>query len=220
MKKVLVSLLVILFSSTILLAEENKLRPSISLDIGFKILKTDYSFSHDTHKEDNFMQNWKVPGSAGITSIDWMPAVSMGPKVQLPIGDLCTLDLGGGVIASGRLSRKEHQNVNDTRSEDEGSFVYSKVRYGLYASAGLSVYPTSDKRFYFGADFNASKLKFESGWDRFNSDESQFSSDKNYTGVGPKVGYIFGQERKHGFEISSQLKKDSYGITVGFRYIF
>jgi hypothetical protein len=151
--------------------------------VGYKSVDIDYKFIHDTHPDDS-LPGAGVPGSAGQTELGRLHFVALSLRHARPIYESWSLNFDLGGLFGG--DRDRHKNANDTRPDSSAAFVYSEVRFGILAASGLSY---SIRRFYVGAEAQLVGLYVESGWDRFDKDDSQSSRVKLLPSVGPKIGY-------------------------------
>jgi len=153
--------------------------------LGYKSLTVDYDFIHDTHPDDFFLSNASVAGSAGTTEIN-------GRKGYFSFG-------GGGTVSKGGNSysvdlgiligkyRDIEQNINDVRPPHNAAFIYSEINWGLFVAAAAD-YKIS-KLFRVGALAQLGGVFIESGWDRYNSDQSVQTNLELVPTIGPRIGF-------------------------------
>jgi hypothetical protein len=170
-----------------------------------------YSSTHNTHGDDGFLRDANVPGSAGKTEIGGrLNFFELAAVYHYPVSEKFVASVSWGLLAG--LTRDRHQNDNDTRGEAQGSFVYSQAKWGGYAALGLTYYL---KDLYLGVEARETAVMFESGWDRWGSDESAHDSWVWTPSVGPKVGYSFGFMN---LELGSQFSSEglSFNLQANF----
>jgi hypothetical protein len=144
-------------------------------------------FQHDTHPDDSFLPDSNVPGSAGVTNAGGTHVfATIGGRYRARLSDLFSLTLNMELLMGD--NRDRHQNDNDSRPAEFGAFVYSKTNFGLCASAGLSCHI---EKFHGGVEAQLAAVLVESGWDRFNADESQHSQFACLISAGPRIGWSF-----------------------------
>ena len=152
--------------------------------VGYKYLKINYDFTHDTHPGDAFLPDSGVPGSAGKTELGVLHFALLGVRYQVPLGKSVSINLDAGALIG--FNREEKQNANDSRPSANGAFVYSQANYGFLAAVGSSYHI---RRFYAGAEAQVAVVYVGSGWDRFGKNERDDYSFKTVPSVGPKIGY-------------------------------
>lgn len=177
-----------------------------TLLVGYKCLTLDNQcFSHDTHPDDSFLPNARVPGSAGTTEVGgWLHFFAVGIRYQARLSERFSLSLDLSGLVGGE--RDEHQNANDERPAASGAFVYSEARWGLFAAAGAQYHIEG---FYVGAETQLGGVFVDSGWDRFGKDESQHTKFELIPSAGPKIGYAFDED----FNVEATAQ---FGRGVGF----
>ena len=217
------SLLIALFavavvSSAQASAQNDDQQSGFGLSLGVKSLRLQgTSFSHDTHKDDSFLPNASVPGSAGTTSLDGggVYYASLGinyiePLPAIAEGLLLRAEFGG--LAGGQEDR--HKNANDSRPDSHAAFVYSDSTWGLYGSIGLAY--KVDGHFYFGADAEYNGVFISNGWERYGRKESEKTNLKSIVTAGPVIGYDF--DKNFGIEAGAQFGNSQvYELKIKFR---
>ncbi|MCA8956185.1 MAG: hypothetical protein KDC87_08925 [Planctomycetes bacterium] len=133
-----------------------------SATLGWRTLSLDYTFHHSTHRDDQFLRDAGVPGSAGTTELRRLEFLAFGVGYTRPLTESLFLksDLGMLFGANGT----GHQNANDDRPAANAAFVYSDASFGCFGSVGLA-YEVGP--FYLGGEVQLAGLWVDSGWDRF-----------------------------------------------------
>ena len=183
MKKSLFFVFAFIFCMSTLVVRAENLTEGLGLQVGYKMVNLDSSFSHTTHSDDaSFMS-----GDPGSTELNTVHFLAIGGRYQQHIAKdfWVNIDLGG-LIGS---SRDEHQNDNDTRQSSSGSYVYSESSWGVYGCVGVNYACGED--WYIGADTQLAGVSVEHGWDRWNKDQSENDEFVWVPTIGPKIGYVF-----------------------------
>jgi hypothetical protein len=156
--------------------------------LGYKSLKlSDHEFSHNTHPDDSFLSNANVPGSAGATDVGGrLHFAEFGVGYQFHLWDNFALTLDAAGLIGG--ARDGRQSINDSRTPDTATQIYSEARWGTYGAASLVYY---FHHFYFGAEAELTGVLIENGWNRFGDDEAQHTTFDLQPSGGPKIGYSF-----------------------------
>ncbi len=153
---------------------------------GYRFIDLDYTFDHDTHPDDGFLQDAESPGSAGRTELSDSHWVFLAGRYQAErTKSIFHLDLG--LLVGG--DRDDRKNDNDNRPDNNAAFIYSRANIGSVVSIGISYRMGA---FSLGVEAQATAIYVESGWDRFGTDEEQDSELEFNLSVGPKIGYRFG----------------------------
>ena len=176
---------------------------------GFKtITLSNTEFAHDTHPDDPFLSNANVSGSAGTTDVNGrLGYISIGVGYTNNFSKSYSYNFDLGFLFGNK--RDIQKNVNDTRPPDNAAFIYSEINWGIYSA--FDVYYHVEK-FYAGVEVQLGGVFVESGWDRFNSDQSVQNKLTLVPTIGPKIGFYF-------IEASVQFGKNvDYGIQGVFRF--
>ena len=158
------------------------------MSLDFQYWQFDESFDHDTHPDDKSF----LVGRAGETELQDGYALAL--KYELPIADEekgMYLSLSGGLIIIGDAEEKR-KNDNDPRPIGEHSEIYSRIDSGVGPLIGADVGWKFHKSFYFGLSADATWLRVEHGWNRFNSYEPVDRKWKTFVSAGPEVRFFFG----------------------------
>ena len=189
--------------------------PCFRFFIGYKFLNLGkYSFSHDTHKDDWFLPNSDVPGSAGITELSLRHFAIGSLGFQTPLSRSFSFASDLGIL--GGTPRDRHANINDERPPANQAFVYSKISISMFITADLLYHI---KRFYIGAETQLAFISVESGWDRYSHDQTQKRFNYFPLSLGPKVGFTIPGNNGGRFIIEGTVllwHTKSFGIQLGF----
>ena len=208
MKKLLSLVVVLLFCACTNVSAKNP-NEGFGLDIGYMAVNLDSSFSHQTHQDDSFMG-----GDAGSTDIGLAHYFALGGSYRVPIANKTAINLGlGGLVG---LTRDEHQNDNDSRPADNGSFVYSSSPWGVYGILGVE-YAFADD-WYAGIEGQIVGAYVDHGWDRWGSDESASSEFLWVPTIGPKLGYMIADG--YAIEATVQAGSGGAGCRIGVVFTF
>jgi hypothetical protein len=188
-----------------------------SVTIGVKTLRlSDASFVHNTHPDDYFLPGAGTKGSAGKTSVDgqqFYASLGMRYSQETAITNLLWRAELGFLVGG---ARDRHQNDNDSRLPDNGSFVYTDATPGFYGSVGM-VYKFNDF-LYAGADIEYNGILVDSGWDRWSHDESQRDALHSYVSIGPVIGCKL--HKYIALESTVQFCIDSPSPIMGLKLVF
>ena len=143
----------------------------------------EYHFVHDTHPDDSFLPAANKPGSAGTTKLGTLHFISFGAGYDRTVGRHWSVNLDVGGL--GGPNRDEHQNDNDYRDPAMGAFVFSKANWGIFAAVGVNYHI---QRLYLGAEAQVGGVWLQSGWDRYNEDETEHVEFRSFASGGPKIG--------------------------------
>jgi TolB-like protein len=188
----------------------------LSLDAGFSdlIFFTDLppeATFHDTHPDDSFMLAFGSPGTTPLDAAS-MGFIDIGASCGIRTRDrktLFTLDyiFKLPVIVAGR---NMHQNDNDPRSPEIGAYVYTQILNGFMPSHELSVgirrFIGGNAYVYFTAGGGFWDMRFETGWYRWSSDQTQSSFFARGPGLGFTGGIAFNLLPKTVFRLDIAYK--------------
>lgn len=153
--------------------------------IGYKSMNfSEQSYSHDTHRDDWFLPDSGVPGSAGKTKVDGGNFLAIGLGYQYKVSNPLLLTFDLGVLVGNEDDKRK--NANDPRPNSEASFVYSEINWGMFATAEIQYNFDS---FYVGMAGQLGVAFIESGWDRYGSENRQDTKLKWVPSGGPSIGY-------------------------------
>lgn len=176
---------------------------------GFRtVTLSDNQFEHDTHPDDYFLTNSNVPGSAGTTEMNGRHGyLLVGGGFEKKLSPLTSLNFDLGFLFG--QNRDIQQNLNDVRHPHNAAFIYSEINWGILSAAGIQY---NIKKFYAGADVQVAGVFVESGWDRFNNDESVQTKLELVPSIGPKIGFYI-------FEASIHFGKNvDYGVQAVWKF--
>jgi hypothetical protein len=159
---------------------------TLGLFVGYEYRSFDtVVYEHETHPQDASF----LTGSPGSTEIDDGHFLAMGLRGEIRslFGVPLEIFADVGFLASG--TRDEHQNDNDPRPPENGSFVYSKLDpCGAEVAVGAQ-YRLFGNRLGIGGEGNWAWIPVEHGWDRFGEDEKADSEALSLFSAGPKLSY-------------------------------
>lgn len=170
--------------------DSSDINSGLGLSLGYKSFNLkNTSFSHNTHPDDSFLPNANVPGSAGTTSIDGTShylafGVAYQSFFSREKAPKLTWNLGFDGLYGGR--KDDRQNANDMRPAANGAFVYTDSNWGMCGTLGGAYH---FGKLYVGVDGQIAGIFVDSGWDRYNSYQSEHSKLRWYSSAGPKVGF-------------------------------
>lgn len=154
---------------------------SVSLDYRF-LTGVDFEYSHDTHPGDSWLPNASVPGSAGKTQVSDIHAIQLGVSRDFPLNGnwvaWTSWQVGFG------LNMDDHQNDNDRRPPESGSFVFSWPLLVTDLGGGVG-YDLGRVRL--GGEVRGGGILILSGWDRFGALDVQSTDWEWLFLAGPKV---------------------------------
>ena len=145
---------------------------------------------HPTHRDDSFLPNSQVSGSAGKTSVggSWEPFCAIGVEYQRPlIADKLQLSTTGAVFFGKELDKR--QNANDPRPADESAQVFSSAEYGGIGQVGL-LYDLAPS-IGVGLVGQVTVISERYGWNRFGNEETRGREFHPFVSFGPRICWAF-----------------------------
>jgi TolB-like protein len=172
----------------------------LSVDAGFSSFEFDPDLPleatlHDTHPDDStFMY-----GSPGTTPLDVASAnfLDLALSCGIRSADKKTMFVLEYVfkLPVAVIGRSMHQNDNDTRPPENGSYVYTKILNDFMPShelgLGIRRYIAGNFYAYAVACGGFWDMRFETGWYRFGTDQAQASFPSSGPGLGFTAGIAF-----------------------------
>ena len=209
MKKSLVIIFSLIFCATLLVRAEN-LTEGFGVGFGYKGIDLNSSASHSTHPADSSFMS----GDPGDTKLGFAHYLTLGGRYQQPLTKSLWFNVDLGLMLG--LSRDQHQNDNDSRASENSSQVYSKSTWGGYGCLGLNY--MCNENWYVGIEGQIAGVSVDSGWNRWNSDQSESSEFLWIPTAGPKIGYLF--EKNYSIEATAQIGSGGVGGGLMLNYVF
>jgi hypothetical protein len=193
MKQIL-AIVCLLLAAQAVFAQDNGKRNRGNVMIGYRYYDFQYRFKHDTHPDDSFLPNARVPGSAGTTELKSLQMLAAGGGYERVIGKGFSWRLEAGGLLAVNSQRK--QNENDPRPPSGGSFIYTDS-FGFFAATGPAY---QMKRVSISGVAEVAQVTFSSGWLRFGQGQRQRSEGETIVSAGPNL--CFWLNKPSGVEIS------------------
>lgn len=170
---------------------------------------------HETHPDDQVF----LTGSAGETDLDPVKVtlLNVHATVARDKGPGGSVQWVGDLVLHLPLSeegREEVQNANDHRPPEEGAYIYTEVEDidpAVEIGFGASYHGHFSERVEYTLRpmvyLGYWSMTFDSGWTRFNEDQTAIQSGAKGPSVSPQL------------HLSAGLKTLQAGLTLGYRYM-